>query len=262
MSDLEFKGKVAVVTGAGIGIGFEICRSLALEGAQVILNDLDELVAESAAEKIRSEGGVCQAVGGDASDPKFASSLIGHAVERFGSIHIAIANAGITTYGAFLDYSVEKFQKLVSLNLQGSFFLAQAAALRMKTQNSGGRMLFMSSVTGHQSHPYLVPYGMTKAALRMLAKGLVGELSQYAITVNAISPGAVLTERTTGDDPNFEDGWCGTIPMGRVATVQDIANAALFLVSEKANHITGQTLLVDGGWTTTSQVPKLQIPED
>jgi 3-oxoacyl-[acyl-carrier protein] reductase len=261
MAHSSFTGKVAVITGAGIGIGYEICRSLALEGAQVILNDLDEPVAESAAEKIRNEGGICQAVGGDASDPKFVASLIDHAVERFGSIHIAIANAGITTYGAFLDYSVEKFQKLVSLNLQGSFFLAQAAALRMKTQNTGGRILFMSSVTGHQSHPYLVPYGMTKAALRMLAKGLVGEISQYGITVNAISPGAVLTERTTGDDPTFEDGWSSTIPMGRVATVQDIANAALFLVSDKANHITGQTLLVDGGWTSTSPVPDLRIPE-
>lgn len=262
MSDQEFKGKVAVVTGAGIGIGFEICRSLVREGAQVMLNDLDEKVAQRAAEIIQGEGGICRAIAGDAGDPEFVASLVDQTVEQFGSIHLAIANAGITTYGAFLDYSVEKFQKLVNLNLQGSFFLAQAAALRMKSQNTGGRILFMSSVTGHQSHPYLVPYGMTKAALRMLAKGLVGELSQYGITVNAISPGAVLTERTMGDDPTFEKGWSGTIPMGRVATVEDIANAALFLASDKAQHITGQTLLVDGGWTSTSQVPNLQIPDE
>jgi len=261
MPDHEFAGKVAVVTGAGIGIGFEICRSLAREGAHVLLNDLDEGVSNKAAERIQSEGGSCQSVAGDASDPEFAASLVAEAVERFGSIDIAIANAGITTYGAFLDYTVEKFQKLVNLNLQGSFFLAQAAARRMRSQNTGGRILFMSSVTGHQSHPYLVPYGMTKAALRMLAKGLVGELSQYGITVNAISPGAVLTERTTGDDPDFEKGWSGAIPTGRVATVEDIANAALFLASDKAQHITGQTLLVDGGWTSTSQVPNLRIPD-
>lgn len=262
MPDHEFRGKVAVVTGAGIGIGFEICRSLAREGAQVILNDLDEEVANNAADRVRAAGGICQAIAGDASDPKFVESLVDQTVKQFGSIHIAIANAGITTYGDFLEYSPEKFQKLVNLNLQGSFFLAQAAARRIKSQNTGGRILFMSSVTGHQSHPYLIPYGMTKAALRMLAKGLVGELSQYGITVNAISPGAVLTERTTGDDPTFEKGWSETIPMGRVATVEDIANAALFLASDKAQHITGQTLLVDGGWTSTSQVPNLQIPDE
>ncbi len=260
MREPEFKGKVAVVTGAGIGIGFEICRSLAREGAQVLLNDLDEAVSSEAAERIQSEGGSCQSVAGDASDPEFAADLVDQAVARFGSFDIAIANAGITTYGAFLDYTVEKFQKLVNLN-QGSFFLAQAAARRMKSENTKGRILFMSSVTGHQSHPYLVPYGMTKAALRMLAKGLVGELSQYGITVNAISPGAVLTERTTGDDPTFKQGWSGAIPMGRVATVEDIANAALFLTSDKASHITGQTLLVDGGWTSTSEVPNLRIPD-
>ena len=262
MAENEFAGKVAVVSGAGIGIGFEICRSLALQGCSVLLNDLDGSLTEKSAEQIRTEGGDCQGFAGDAGDPEFVASLVEETVGRYGSIDIAIANAGITTYGSFLDYTVEKFQELVTLNLQGSFFLAQAAARRMKKQNTGGSILFMSSVTGHQSHPYLVPYGMTKAALRMLAKGLVGELSQYGITVNAISPGAVLTERTTGDDPTFEEGWKGAIPMGRVATPEDIANAALFLVSEKARHITGQTLLVDGGWTSTSEVPDLQIPEE
>ncbi len=262
MAQSSFAGKVAVVTGAGIGIGYEICRSLSREGCSVVLNDLDETLSKEAAERIRSEGGSCLAIAGDAGDPDFAASLVLEAVEHFERLDVAIANAGITTYGAFLDYTVEKFQELVSVNLQGSFFLAQAAARRMKEQDTGGRILFMSSVTGHQSHPYLVPYGMTKAALRMLAKGLVGELSQFGITVNAISPGAVLTERTVGDDPTFEEGWSGAIPMGRVATVQDIANAALFLASDKARHITGQTLLVDGGWTSTSQVPDLRIPEE
>jgi glucose 1-dehydrogenase len=131
----------------------------------------------------------------------------------------------------------------------------------MRDQGTGGRILFMSSVTGHQSHPYLVPYGMTKAALRMLAKGLVGELSQYGITVNAISPGAVRTERTIGDDPSFEAGWSQATPNGRIASPEDIADAALFLASDKAKHITGQTLVVDGGWTSTSAVPNLIIPE-
>ena len=119
----------------------------------------------------------------------------------------------------------------------------------------------MSSATGHQSHPSLVPYGMTKATLRMLAIGVVGELSQYGINVNAISPGAVLTERTMGDDPHFEESWGQATPLGKPATVKDVANAALFPISEKARHVTGQTLLVDGGWASTSYVPDLKIPD-
>ena len=257
----EFKGKVAIVTGAGTGIGYEICRSLVAGGGLVALNDLDASVANEAASKIDSEGRSTIAIPGDASDPQFIDSLFEAALDRFGRIDIAIANAGITAYGSFLDYTVERFQKLVALNLQGSFFLAQGAAKRMRDQDTGGKILFMSSVTGHQSHPYLVPYGMTKAALRMLAKGLVGELSQYEINVNAISPGAVLTERTMGDDPNFEESWRQATPLGKPATVEDVANAALFLVSDKARHITGQTLLVDGGWTSTSCVPDLRIPD-
>lgn len=261
MADTEFAKKVAIVTGAGIGIGFEIARALARQGASVLLNDSEVALAESAAGRIAGEGGLCQALAGDAGDPEFVESMVAEAVKRFGSIDIAIANAGITTYGSFLEYTVEKFQKLIGLNLQGSFFLAQAAARRMKDQGTGGRILFMSSVTGHQSYPYLVPYGMTKAALRMLAKGLVGELSQYGISVNAISPGAVRTERTIGDDPNFEARWSEATPNGRIASPEDIADAALFLVSGKAKHITGQTLLVDGGWSCTSAVPNLIIPE-
>lgn len=261
MADTEFAKKVAIVTGAGIGIGFEIARSLAKQGASVLLNDLDVSATESAVGRIAAEGGVCYAMAGDAGDPDFVESMAAEAVSRFGSLDIAIANAGITTYGSFLEYTVEKFQKLVGLNLQGSFFLAQSAARRMRDQGTGGRILFMSSVTGHQSHPYLVPYGMTKAALRMLAKGLVGELSQYGITTNAISPGAVRTERTIGDDPSFEASWSEATPNGRIATPEDIADAALFLVSGKAKHITGQTLVVDGGWTSTSAVPNLIIPD-
>ena len=112
----------------------------------------------------------------------------------------------------------------------------------------------MSSVTGHQAHKNLAAYGMTKAALEMLAKTLVLELSPYKITINAIAPGATLTERTVSD-PTFEATWSKITPTGRPATVADIAHAALFLVSPEAGHITGQSLVVDGGWTSTSPSP-------
>jgi NAD(P)-dependent dehydrogenase (short-subunit alcohol dehydrogenase family) len=124
----------------------------------------------------------------------------------------------------------------------------------MKKQLTGGTLLFTSSVTGHQAHKDLAVYGMTKAALEMLAKNLVIEVSKYKINVNAIAPGATLTERTLNDSA-YEKIWSELTPMGRPATVADIANAALFLVSDNARHITGQSLIVDGGWTCISPSP-------
>ena len=124
----------------------------------------------------------------------------------------------------------------------------------MIKQQSGGSILFMSSVTGHQAHKNLAAYGMTKAALEMLGKNLVIELSPYNITVNTVAPGATLTERTL-EDAEYKATWSRITPMGRPATVEDVANAVLFMVSPKARHITGQNIVVDGGWTAVSVSP-------
>ncbi|CAL1517440.1 SDR family oxidoreductase [Chitinophaga sp. MM2321] len=246
--------KVAIVTGAGQGIGFEICRQLAMEGTAVILNDVDTDLANNAAAKITAANGLCIAMPGDSSDTVFIGQLVDTAVSRFGSIDIVIANAGITLFGDFLTYTPEAFSRVMQVNLGGSFFLAQAAANQMKKQNHGGAILFTSSVTGHQAHKDLAAYGMSKAALEMLAKNLVIELSSYKITVNTIAPGATLTERTL-DDPSYTSTWSRITPMGRPANTADIAHAALFLVSDKARHITGQSLIIDGGWTSISPSP-------
>lgn len=254
MSSNKFKGSVAIVTGAGQGIGFEICRQLAAEGASVLLNDVDESLASDAAADICKQGGSCIAMAGDAGDPAFISSMVEKAVQQFGQLTIVIANAGITLFGDFLDYNPESFYKVLHTNLGGSFFLAQSAARQMKKQGNGGSILLMSSVTGHQAHKNLAAYGMTKAALEMLAKNLVIELSTYKITVNAIAPGATVTERTI-EDAAYVKTWSNITPMGRPATTEDIAHAALFLVSPQAKHITGQSLVIDGGWTSVSPSP-------
>ena len=112
----------------------------------------------------------------------------------------------------------------------------------------------MSSVTGHQAHKNLAAYGMTKAALELMAKTLVLELSPHKIRINTIAPGATLTERTLSD-PSFAETWAKITPMGRAASCQDIAEAALFLLSPRAEHITGQSLIIDGGWTSVSPSP-------
>lgn len=252
---MSFKNKVAIVTGAGQGIGLEICSQLAKEGAKVILNDVDETLSGKAVQQIITvTGGNCISFPGDASEPAFIQQMVDTAVAKYGQLDIVIANAGITLFGDFFTYSPEAFFRVMQVNLGGTFFLAQAAANQMKLQPSGGSLLFTSSVTGHQAHKNLAAYGMSKAALEMLAKNLVIELSQYKINVNTIAPGATLTERTM-DDPEYAAIWSRITPMGRAATVTDIANTALFLVSEKARHITGQSLIADGGWTCISPSP-------
>ncbi|GAA4459548.1 3-oxoacyl-ACP reductase FabG [Nibrella saemangeumensis] len=249
-----YQHQVALVTGAGQGIGFAIARELARQGAAVLLNDLDHTLAKQAAETIRQEGGTCLAYPGDASDVTFIADMVQTAIAAFGKLTIVIANAGITIFGDFFDYNPEDFERVMGLNLRGSFFLTQAAARQMRSQGSGGSILLMSSVVGHQAHPGLAAYSMTKAALEMLAKNLVLDLSPHGISINAVAPGATLTERTT-DDPTYIPIWSRITPMGRPATVDDIANAALFLVSPQSRHITGQSLIVDGGWTAVSPPP-------
>jgi len=124
----------------------------------------------------------------------------------------------------------------------------------MRSQGGGGRILLLSSVTGHRALRQLSAYGMTKAALEMMARALVVELSPFGIAINAVAPGATLTPRTMAD-PDWEAGWARAIPLGRPASVADVAAAALFLLSPEAAHITGQTLMVDGGWTSLGAAP-------
>ncbi len=254
MSEKTFLNQVAIVTGAGQGIGFEICRKLALQGASVLLNDIDDKLTSSAADKIKTEGGNCTGMTGDAGDISFINEMVKKTVSDFGQLNIVIANAGITLFADFFDYTPDSFNKVMQLNLAGSFFLAQSAAKQMKKQGTGGSILFMSSVVGHQAHKNLAAYAITKAGLEMLAKNLVIELSPYQITINAIAPGATLTERTL-DDKEYEKTWSRITPIGRPATTTDIANAALFLVSPAAKNITGQSLIIDGGWTSVSPSP-------
>jgi 3-oxoacyl-[acyl-carrier protein] reductase len=247
-----FDKQVAIVTGAGQGIGLAIAKQLAQRGASVVLNDTDAGLAEAGAKSISEQYGPCVPVVGDISDLNFIKHMVGEAVTYFGKLDLAVANAGITLFGDFLDYNMEDFQRVMQVNLAGSFFLAQTAAKQMISQGKGGSIVFMSSVTGHQAHKNLAAYGMSKAALEMLARTLVVDLSEHRITVNAVAPGATLTERTA-QDADYESVWSRITPMGKPAMPDDIAQAVCFLLS--ARHITGQSIVVDGGWSAISPSP-------
>lgn len=253
----DFRGKAVLVTGAGSGIGYALCLAFADAGASVALNDIDPVLCQNAARQINETLNVecVRPYACDVADVADIQSACQRFAADAGRLDIAIANAGITNYGAFLTTTPEAFDRLTGVNLRGSFFTAQSAARIMIEARTPGRILLMSSVTGIQAHLNLGGYGITKAGIRMMAKIIALEVGAYGITANAICPGATLTERTLRDDPAYEQHWSSVTPTGRAGHVEDVVAAALYLASPQARHVTGQTLVVDGGWTVQSPLP-------
>lgn len=258
MTSREFDGRAVIVTGAGEGIGFALCAAFAERGAWVALNDIDGQKAQAAATHINTALGEERITpyALDVADVAAVRQMTDDFAARRGRLDVVVANAGITSFGAFLTYTPAEFDRVMGVNLRGTYFTAQAAAQAMlRNGTAGGRILLTSSVTGQMAYPNLSAYGMSKAGIAHLAKVLAVELGGHHITVNAICPGATVTERTLGNEPDYAEKWQAVAPNHRVGTVEDIASAALFLASDAARHITGQTLIVDGGWTMTSPIP-------
>jgi 3-oxoacyl-[acyl-carrier protein] reductase len=252
-----FAGKAVLVTGAGTGIGYALCRAFASAGATVALNDIDPALCQRAAQQMNAPLEVERVYpyACDVADVEAVRLMFQRFVEAAGRLDIVVANAGITNYGEFLTYTPEAFDRLMGVNLRGSFFTAQHAARIMIERHIPGRIILMSSVTGIQAHVNLAGYGITKAGIRMMAKTIALEVGKYGITANAICPGAVLTERTLQDDPHYERNWASVTPTGHVGYVEDIVAAALYLASPEARHVNGHTLVVDGGWSVQSPLP-------
>jgi 3-oxoacyl-[acyl-carrier protein] reductase len=248
--------KLYVITGAGQGIGFELVKQLLSDGHYVVWNEIDASVMAATTQHLNELGlhnHVC--IHADASSEAFLAALNEVLDQSMHDLTGVVCNAGITTFGDFWSYQRTSMEQILQVNLVGTFFLIQSLSKRFREKQIAGSIVVMSSVTGHQAHPDLAAYGMTKAALNQLVKNLVIDLSPYNIRINAVSPGATITERTL-KNVEYQSDWAEITPLGKAADVADIAAATLFFLSDQAKHITGQTLVVDGGWTSISPPPK------
>ena len=253
----DLAGRATLLTGAGEGIGRAIAEALCQSGAHVVLNDIDPDLARAAAEEITAEGpGRCVAVPGDAGDVEVIDRMVATCLGEFGRLDSAVANAGITVFGDFDDVSPAAFDRLMNVNLRGSYFLTQRAVRAMRDLGRPGRIVLMSSNVGIQAYPKLSAYSMTKSALQMMARSLVVELGAFGVTINALAPGATLTERTKLEQDDYAGVWSKLVPRGKIAMPADIANSCLFLLSNASAHVNGVTLVVDGGWSATSPLPQ------
>jgi len=248
--------KKYLITGAAQGIGFQVVIDLLSEGHFVLINDINQEDLTIASEKLRSLGfSNFKLICSDSFAEGFLDQIEELVHSTPGQISGVVCNAGITTFGDFWTYQRSSMDRILEVNIKGTFFLIQKVASLMRASNQSGSIVLTSSVTGHIAHPDLAVYGMTKAALNQLAKNLVIDLSPFQIRINTVSPGATLTERTL-EDLNYHQQWSSITPMGRPASVQDISNAICFFLSDQSRHITGQTLVVDGGWTSVGIPPK------
>jgi NAD(P)-dependent dehydrogenase (short-subunit alcohol dehydrogenase family) len=259
-STTSLTGKVAIITGASREIGASMAEALAGRGATAVVAHYHEPdLAEATVARIRAAGGTALAHDADSSQIIGNQALVDRAVQEFGRLDIFVANAGLTMWAPFLDYTEAAWDTVIDLNLKGSFFGAQAAARQMVKQNSGGAIIFSSSVAGIQAIEYLSAYGVSKAGLRHMARSLALELSPHHISVNALGIGAILNQRNLNDDPDYDAHWGAVAPAGRAGRPEDIGRGLLYLVENP--YITGTTLMLDGGWTIHSPRPSLDFVE-
>lgn len=256
----SFSGKVAIVTGASREIGAAMAEALAQRGAAVVIGHRDEAaLAQAVVARIQAAGGTALPYNADCSNVEANRRLIEEVVSEFGRVDIFVANAGLTMWGPFLDYTEAMWDTVIDLNLKGSFFGAQTAAQQMVKQGSGGSIIFSSSVAGIQAIDYLSTYGISKAGLRHMARVLALELGPHHISVNALGIGATVNERNLNDDPDYDAHWGSVAPAGRAGRPEDVARGMLYLIENP--YITGSTLMIDGGWTIHSPRPQLDFVE-
>jgi NAD(P)-dependent dehydrogenase (short-subunit alcohol dehydrogenase family) len=245
----RLRDKVAVVTGAAAGIGRACAEVFAREGAKVVLSDVNVERGERAAEAIQEAGGEALFIACDVGDKAQVDALIDSTVAAYGRLDIALANAGIVHAASFLELEEADFDRVLRVNLKGVFLTGQAAARQMVKQGGGGAIINMSSVNAVLAIPAITPYVVSKGGVNQLTKVMALSLADQDIRVNAIGPGSIRTEvfESVANDPEKLRGVLMRTPMGRVGEPEEIAKVAVFLASDDASYITGQTIYPDGG---------------
>lgn len=245
--NMELSGKTALVTGAGRGIGAAIAKKLADKGATVIINySGNDKAAQNTLDDIAADGNKAEIYKCNVADYEEVEQMIQYVVQKYKKIDILINNAGITRDGLIMRMSEKDFDDVIDVNLKGTFNCIRHVARQMIKQRCG-RIVNMSSVVGIAGNAGQVNYAASKAGVIGITKSAAKELAARGITVNAIAPGYIDTDMTRVLSDDIKDGIVSQIPLKRMGQVSDIADAAVFLVSDRASYITGQVLSVDGG---------------
>ena len=243
-------GKVAIVTGAGSGIGQGIAERLGCEGAKVVIDYIGGADgAEATRKKIESCGSEGELVQADVTKIDDVRSLVDTAWEKFGHADILVNNAGMEKKSAFWDTTEEEYDKVMAVNLRGPFFLTQAFVRRLKEAKKPGRIVNISSVHEDMAFPGFTTYCCSKGGLRMMRRNLTVELGPLGITINNIAPGAIKTPINAAllEDKAKLGALLKNIPLGRLGSPEDVAGMVAYLASDDASYVSGATFLVDGG---------------
>jgi NAD(P)-dependent dehydrogenase (short-subunit alcohol dehydrogenase family) len=247
----RFKGKVAVITGAAQSIGLACAKAFGQEGAQVVIADLNIEKAEEAAHALQNEGMVALALQLDVRNQEHARAIVGEIVQRYGHLDVWVNNAGVAHHYDSFDLPSDLWQGSLDVMLSGAFYGCQAAGRAMRDQG-GGAIVNMASVNGLVSQPRRAAYSAAKAGLIMLTRVLAAEWAVHGIRVNAVAPSPVAASGMAdwGEKQGFAHGsiYVERHPMKRMAAMHEVTDAVLFLASDAASFVTGETLCVDGGW--------------
>jgi 3-oxoacyl-[acyl-carrier protein] reductase len=243
---MQLHDRIALVTGAAQGIGRTIALLLAQEGANLVIADINGAQAQNTAREIEALGRKALAVHVDVSRFAEAEKMAAAALEAFGRIDILVNNAGITRDGLFIKMGEEEWDAVIAVNLKSVFNCSKAVVRQMIKQREG-RIISISSVVGQIGNIGQANYAASKAGIIGLTKTLAREVVSRGITVNAVAPGFIETEMTGSLPEKVKDGFLQAIPMGRMGTPRDVAQAVVFLASDASNYITGQVINVNGG---------------